>query len=154
LLTLLLLATLDLALVHAVAGTQGCCRFFCCCLPYCCLRHCIMNVEKKTSLLMLVLPLPMPEKSSCHWSDTFYIPPYQKTLSGIGDCNESIIYSSRILCLSYVLSYSCRPVILSSCHICGTLSYSLCFSNQTDQGDKTEGLEREGLRWRDRRWKD
>jgi hypothetical protein len=34
----------------------------------------------------------------------------------------SIIYSSRILCLSFVLSYS----FLSSCHICGTLSYSLC----------------------------
>jgi hypothetical protein len=57
----------------------------------------------------------------------------------------SIIYLPRILCLS-----SCRPVIfLSSCHpvcrSCGTLSYSLCFSNQTDQGDKTEGLKREGL---------
>jgi hypothetical protein len=34
------------------------------------------------------------------------------------------------------------------------LSYSLCFSNQTDQGDKTEGLEREGLRWRDRKGTD
>jgi hypothetical protein len=40
-----------------------------------------------------------------------------------------IIYSSRILCLSFVLSYS----FLSSCRNCGTLSYSLCFSNQTDQ---------------------
>jgi hypothetical protein len=28
---------------------------------------------------------------------------------------------------------------------CGTLSYSFSFSNQTDQGDKTEVLEREGL---------
>ncbi len=57
----------------------------------------------------------------------------------------SIIYSSRILCLS-----SCRPVIfLSSCHpvcrSCGTLSYSLCYSNQTDEGDETEGFKREGL---------
>jgi hypothetical protein len=34
----------------------------------------------------------------------------------------SIIYSSRILCLSSCLS-SCHPVILSSCHSCGTLSY-------------------------------
>ncbi len=63
----------------------------------------------------------------------------------------SIIYLPRILCLSFVLSYSCRPVILSSCHIRGTLSYSLCFSDQTDQGNETEGLEREGLRWRDRK---
>ncbi len=36
-------------------------------------------------------------------------------------------------------------IFLSSCHIpvcrsCGTLSYSLCFSHQTDQGDETEGL--------------
>jgi hypothetical protein len=37
------------------------------------------------------------------------------------------------------------PVVLSSCHICGALSYSLCFSHQTDQGDKTESFEREGL---------
>jgi hypothetical protein len=30
----------------------------------------------------------------------------------------SIIYLPRVLCLSFVLSYSCRPVIfLSSCHI-------------------------------------
>ncbi len=58
---------------------------------------------------------------------------------------KSIIYLPRILCLSFVLSYSCRPVILSSCHICGTLSYFLCFSNQTDQGNETEGFEREGL---------
>ena len=48
-----------------------------------------------------------------------------------------IIYLPRVLCLSFVLSYSC--------HSCGTLSYSLCFSNQTDQGDKTKGFEREGL---------
>ncbi len=43
----------------------------------------------------------------------------------------------------------CHPVILSSCHpvcrCCGTLSYSFCFSHQTDQGDETEGFEREGL---------
>jgi hypothetical protein len=55
---------------------------------------------------------------------------------------EFIIYLARILCLSFVLSYSCRPVIFLSysCHICGTLSYSLCFSYQTDKGDETEGL--------------
>jgi hypothetical protein len=57
-----------------------------------------------------------------------------------------IIYSSRVLCLSYSCLSSCRPVIfLSSCHSCGTLSYSLCFSDQTDQGNETEGLEMEGL---------
>jgi hypothetical protein len=32
----------------------------------------------------------------------------------------------------------------NSSHSCGTLSYSLCFSNQIDQGDETEGFEREG----------
>ena len=48
----------------------------------------------------------------------------------------------------------CHPVILSSCHSCGTLSYSLCLSNQTDQGDEREGFEREGYRWRDRRCRD
>ena len=36
----------------------------------------------------------------------------------------------------------------------GELSYSLCFSNQTDQGDEREGFEREGYRWKDRRWRD
>ncbi len=30
----------------------------------------------------------------------------------------------------------CHPVILSSCHSCGTLSYSLCLSNQTYQETK------------------
>jgi hypothetical protein len=57
----------------------------------------------------------------------------------------SIIYLSRILCLSSCLS-SCHPVMFLSysCHSCGTLSYSLCLSNQTDQGNETEGLEREG----------
>ena len=59
--------------------------------------------------------------------------------------DEFIIYLPRVLChipvvLSVILS-SCHPV----CRSCGTLSYSLCFSNQIDQGDETEGLEREGL---------
>jgi hypothetical protein len=49
-----------------------------------------------------------------------------------------IIYLPRVLCLSY----SCHIPV---CHSCGTLSYSLCFSNQTDQGDETEGFEREGF---------
>jgi hypothetical protein len=60
---------------------------------------------------------------------------------------RTIIY--HILYLSGVifLSYSCHiPVIfLPVCRSCGTLSYSLCFSNQSDQGDETEGLEMEGL---------
>ncbi len=64
-----------------------------------------------------------------------------------------IIYLSRVLCLSYSCLSSCHPVILSSCHSCGTLSYSLCLSNQTDQGDEREGFEREGYRWRERRWR-
>ncbi len=53
----------------------------------------------------------------------------------------SYIYLGSSVCLS-----SCHiPVVLSySCRSCGTLSYSLCFSNQTDQGDETEGFEREG----------
>ncbi len=40
-------------------------------------------------------------------------------------------------------------VVVSGCHIsvvvAETLSYSLCFSNQTDQGDQMEGLVGEGL---------
>jgi hypothetical protein len=39
----------------------------------------------------------------------------------------------------------CVCVCVCVCHNCGTLTYSFCFSNQTDQGDETEGLEREGL---------
>jgi hypothetical protein len=47
---------------------------------------------------------------------------------------------------SSVCHHVCHPVIfLSSCHSCGTLSYSLCFNNQTDPGDETEGFQREGL---------
>ncbi len=49
----------------------------------------------------------------------------------------------------------CRPVIFlsHSCHSCGTLSYSLCFRNQADQGYERKDFEREGYRWRDRRWR-
>ncbi len=49
--------------------------------------------------------------------------------------------------LSYIHlgSSVCHPVCHPVCRSCGTLSYSLCFSNQTDQGDETEGLKMEGL---------
>jgi hypothetical protein len=49
----------------------------------------------------------------------------------------SIIYLSRVLCLSV-----CVCVCVTIC--VGTLCYSFSFSNQTDQGYQTEGLEREG----------
>ncbi len=39
------------------------------------------------------------------------------------------------------LAYSCH-IRVTIC--CGTLSYSLCFNNQTDQGDEAECLEKEG----------
>ncbi len=59
---------------------------------------------------------------------------------------QSYIYLGSSVCLSSCHIPSCRPVIfLSSCHSCGTLSYSLCFRNQTDQGNETEGFEVEGL---------
>ncbi len=46
---------------------------------------------------------------------------------------SSIIYLSMVLCL-------CVCVCVTIC--CGTLCYSFSFNNQTDSGDKTEGLER------------
>ncbi len=64
--------------------------------------------------------------------------------------NLSYIYLGSSVCHPV-----CRPVIfLSSCHSCGTLSYSLCFSNPADKGNETEGFEREGYRWRDRKGTD
>jgi len=33
------------------------------------------------SLLLLVLPSPMPEKSFCPWRETFYITPCRKSLA-------------------------------------------------------------------------
>jgi hypothetical protein len=59
----------------------------------------------------------------------------------------SIIYLPRILCLCV-----CVCVCVTIC--CGTLCYSFNFINQTDQGDEGERLEREGLRWRDRKGTD
>ncbi len=50
-----------------------------------------------------------------------------------------VIYLSRVLCLCVCV---CMCVCVTIC--CGTLSYSFSFGNQTDQGDETEGLEREG----------
>jgi hypothetical protein len=48
--------------------------------------------------------------------------------------------------------YLCRVLYLSSCHSVilssfnhGTQSFALCFNNQSDQGDETEGLKMEGL---------
>jgi hypothetical protein len=58
-----------------------------------------------------------------------------------------ILYMIDIHLGSSVCRPICHPVVLSySCHSCGTLSYSLCFSDQTDQGNETEGLKREGLK--------
>jgi hypothetical protein len=66
-------------------------------------------------------------------------PPQSISLKGLSheidfnnvDENLSYIYLGYFVCVSQFC--------------CGTLSYSFSFSNQTDQGDKTEGLEREGL---------
>jgi hypothetical protein len=44
--------------------------------------------------------------------------------------------------LSYI--YLGYFVCLCVCHNCGTHCYSFSFGNQTDQGDETKGLEREG----------
>jgi hypothetical protein len=44
----------------------------------------------------------------------------------------------------YLRYFVCLCVIECVCHNCGTLCYSFSFGNQTDKGDKTEGLEREG----------
>ncbi len=49
------------------------------------------------------------------------------------------IYLSRILCLCVCV---CVCVCVTIC--CGTICYSFSFNNQTDLGDKTEGLEGEG----------
>jgi hypothetical protein len=63
-------------------------------------------------------------------------------------------YLSYIHLGSSVCRPVCHPVILSSCHNCGTLCYSFSFNNQTDSGDEMEGLEREGYGWRDRKGTD
>jgi hypothetical protein len=49
------------------------------------------------------------------------------------------------ICLGYFVCL-CVIVCVCVCHNCGRLCYSFSFSNQTDQGDETEGLEREGLK--------
>ena len=56
-------------------------------------------------------------------------------ITALVDNLQSIIYLPRILCL-------CVCVCVTIC--VGTLCYSFSFNNQTDQGDQTEGLEREG----------
>ena len=54
--------------------------------------------------------------------------------------------------LSYI--YLGYFVCVSVIHNCGTLCYSFSFNNQTDKGDEGEGLKREGLEGRDRKWTD
>ncbi len=53
----------------------------------------------------------------------------------------SYIYLGYFVCLCVI-----ECVCVCVCHNCGTLCYSFSFGNQTDQGDETEGLEREGLK--------
>jgi hypothetical protein len=48
------------------------------------------------------------------------------------------------LMLAKMRNFVCLCVIECVCHNCGTLCYSFSFGNQTDKGDETEGLEREG----------
>ncbi len=60
---------------------------------------------------------------------------------------EILPYYCRLNLIINYLSYIYLGyfVCVSVCHNCGTLCYSFSFSNQTDQGDKTEGSKREGL---------
>ena len=69
----------------------------------------------------------------------------QRARSFNNTCRKSIIYLSRILCLS-VCECVCVFVCVCVTVCCGTLCYSFSFNNQTDQRDETEGLEREGIR--------
>ncbi len=55
--------------------------------------------------------------------------------------NLSYIYLGYFVCLCVIVC-----VCVCVCHNCGTLCYSFSFGNQTDEGDETEGLEREGLK--------
>ncbi len=48
------------------------------------------------------------------------------------------------LMLAKMRNFVCLCVIKCVCQNCGTLCYSFSFGNQTDKGDETEGLEREG----------
>ncbi len=69
--------------------------------------------------------------TTLHILDCSPLPPFFRVIFII-----FIIYLSRILCL-------CVCVCVTIC--CGTVCYSFSFNNQTDQGDETEGLQREGL---------
>jgi hypothetical protein len=70
----------------------------------------------------------------------------RRNLSDSNCCQLFTINLSYIHLGTSVCHPVCHPVVLSySCHSCGTLSYYLCFSDQTDQGNETEGLEMEGL---------
>jgi hypothetical protein len=53
----------------------------------------------------------------------------------------SYIYLGYFVCLCVIVC-----VCVCVCHNCRTLCYSFSFGNQTDQGDETEGLKREGLK--------
>ncbi len=73
-----------------------------------------------------------------HPPDTFSNP--SKNQGGIQVFNT---YKSDIYLGYFVCVCVCVCVCVTIC--VGTLCYSFSFNNQTDQGDETEGLEREGL---------
>jgi hypothetical protein len=55
-------------------------------------------------------------------------------------------FFKQYLSYIYLGYFVCLCVKVCVCHNCGTLCYSFSFGNQTDQGDETEDLEREGLK--------
>ena len=69
-------------------------------------------------------------------------------------CFTELLSLNPILSYIYLRYFVCLCVIECVCHNCRTLCYSFSFSNQTDQGDETEGLRREMERWRDRKGTD
>jgi hypothetical protein len=64
-------------------------------------------------------------------------------------CTHSVYYQLlHTIYLSYIyLGYFVCVCVCVCVTICvGTLCYSYSFNNQTDQGDETEGMKREGLK--------
>jgi hypothetical protein len=82
----------------------------------------------------------VPEKTDAFNFKAIFTKKFKTVISRFYKQRVPVLFKNTILKCIYLGYFVC----VSVCHNCRTLSYSFSFSNQTDQGDETEGLEREG----------